>query len=407
MSPALTPRAASLVRLAVRNLMVHKLRSTLSVTGVVFGVAAVTAVSSVGEGARREALEQIGDLGIDTITVRSKPAAGGGPGAALRVSDAAAVRAIGPDIAAVAPVREATAPVQAAGRATDAGVVGTTAEYADASRLRVASGRFLAVLDVERRSRVAVLGASIASDLFPLGDPRGQRVQVGGDWFDVVGVAEGRGARRGRGGPIRARDVNRAVFVPLLALDRGRDPRPDGIDEIVLRVDDAEHVARSAEVVKSIVQRTTGSDAFEVVVPREILRQKERTQRIFNVVTGAIAAISLLVGGIGIMNIMLASVAERTREVGIRRAVGASRRDIGAQFLVESSLLTATGGVLGTVLGIAGSAAIQALAGWPTALSAKMLFTGLLTATAVGLGFGFYPAWEAAHLEPMEALRRD
>ena len=332
----------------MRNLTVHKLRSTLSVTGVVFGVAAVTAVSSVGEGARREALEQIGDLGIDTITVRSKPAAGGGPGAALRVSDAAAVRAIGPDITAVAPVREATAPVQAAGRATDAGVVGTTADYASASRLRMSSGRFLAGLDVEKRSRVAVLGASIASELFPLGDPRGQRVQVGGDWFDVVGVAEGRGARRGRGGPIRARDVNRAVFVPLLALDRGRDPRPDGIDEIVLRVDDAEHVARSAEVVKSIVQRTTGSDAFEVVVPREILRQKERTQRIFNVVTGAIAAISLLVGGIGIMNIMLASVAERTREVGIRRAVGASRRDIGAQFLVESSLLTATGGVLGT-----------------------------------------------------------
>ena len=201
--------------------------------------------------------------------------------------------------------------------------------------------------------------------------------------------------------------MNRAVFVPLLALDHGRDARPDGIDEIVLRVDDGEHVARSAEVVKSVVRRTTGSDAFEVVVPREILRQKERTQRIFNVVTGAIAAISLLVGGIGIMNIMLASVAERTREVGIRRAVGASRRDIGAQFLVESSLLTATGGVLGTVLGIAGSAAIQVLAGWPTAVSAQMLVTGLLTATAVGLGFGFYPAWEAAHLEPMEALRRD
>ena len=407
MSAALTPRAASLVRLAVRNLMVHKLRSTLSVTGVVFGVAAVTAVSSVGEGARREAIEQIGDLGIDTITVRSKPAAGGGPGAPLRVSDAAAVRAIGPDITAVAPVREATAPVQAAGRATDAGVVGTTADYAAAARLRMSAGRFLAALDVEKRARVAVLGASIASELFPLGDSRGQRVQVGGDWFDVVGVAEGRGTRRGRGGPIRARDVNRAVFVPLLALDRGRDPRPDGIDEIVLRVDDADHVARSAEVVKSIVQRTTGSDAFEVVVPREILRQKERTQRIFNVVTGAIAAISLLVGGIGIMNIMLASVAERTREVGIRRAVGASRRDIGAQFLVESALLTATGGVLGTVLGVLGSAAIQALAGWPTALSARMLATGLLTATAVGLGFGFYPAWEAAHLEPMEALRRE
>jgi putative ABC transport system permease protein len=407
MMRALPPKAASLLRLAVRNLLVHKLRSTLSIVGVVFGVGAVTAVSAVGEGARREALEQIGDLGIDTITIRARPPVAGAPPASLRVQDAAAVRAVGADVVAVAPVREATASVEGAGRSIDAGVVGTTAEYASAARLRISSGRFLGGIDVDQRKRVAVLGASVASDLFPLSDPRGQRVLVGGDWYDVVGVAEGRSSRRGRGGPIRSRDVNRAVFVPLMSLDRGGDPRPDGIDEIVLRVDDADNVSRSAEVVKAVVRRTSGSDAFDVIVPREILRQKERTQRIFNVVTGAIAAISLLVGGIGIMNIMLASVAERTREVGIRRAVGASRRDIAAQFLVESSLLTATGGILGTLLGMAGSFAIQALAGWPTALSLEMLATGLVTATAVGLGFGFYPAWEAAHLEPMDALRRD
>jgi putative ABC transport system permease protein len=156
-----------------------------------------------------------------------------------------------------------------------------------------------------------------------------------------------------------------------------------------------------------VVERTTGGMSFDVVVPREILRQKERTQRIFNVVTGTIAAISLLVGGIGIMNIMLASVAERTREVGIRRAVGASRRDIAAQFLVESSLLTVAGGVLGAVLGVVGSFAIQVLAGWPTALSVSMLLAGIVVALAVGIGFGFYPAWHAAQLEPMEALRSE
>ena len=405
--PGVPPRVASLLRLAVRNLLVHKLRSTLSIVGVVFGVGAVTAVSAVGEGARREAIDQIGDLGIDTITVRARSSAEGVGAAPLRLQDAAAVRAVGADVVAVAPVREAMVTVQGAGKSTDAGVVGTTADYASAARLRLSSGRFLVGLDVEGRKRVAVLGALVAADLFPLTDPRGQRVLVGGDWYDVVGVAEGRSSRRGRGGPIRSRDVNRAVFVPLLSLDRGGDAQADGIDEIVLRVDDARNVSRSAEVVKSVVRRTTGSDAFDVIVPREILRQKERTQRIFNVVTGAIAAISLLVGGIGIMNIMLASVAERTREVGIRRAVGASRRDIGTQFLVESSLLTATGGVLGTLLGVLGSFAIQRLAGWPTALSPEMLATGLVTALAVGVGFGFYPAWEAAHLEPMDALRRD
>jgi putative ABC transport system permease protein len=385
-----------LLRLGVRSLLVHKLRSVLSILGVVFGVAAVTAVSAVGEGARREAVAQIGSLGIDTVTVRARPAAGGAA-AGLRLADADAVRAVVPHLLAAAPVREAALAAEAGGRTMDAGVVGTTAAYREAARLRLSSGRFLTDVDLGDRKRVAVLGSTVASALFPFEAAVGQRLLIGGDWYDVVGVVEGRAAPRGRPGPIRTRDVNRAVFVPLPSLDRGGDARADGIDEIVLRVD----------VARRVVQRSTGGAPFDVVVPREILRQKERTQRIFNVVTGAIAAISLLVGGIGIMNIMLASVAERTREVGIRRAVGASRRDIAAQFLVESSLLTTAGGVLGALVGVAGSLAIQVLAGWPTALSAGMLLLGLVVALAVGIGFGFYPAWHAGQLEPMEALRQE
>jgi putative ABC transport system permease protein len=201
--------------------------------------------------------------------------------------------------------------------------------------------------------------------------------------------------------------VNRAIFVPLPSLDRGSDARADGVDEIVLRVETADLVGSTAEAVKALVTRSSGGAPVDVIVPREILRQKERTQRIFNVVTGAVAGISLLVGGIGIMNIMLASVAERTREVGIRRALGATRRDVALQFLVESSLLTSAGGVFGAVLGIVGSALIQRLAGWPTGLSALMLLLSLLTALLVGIGFGLYPAWHAAQLEPMEALRHE
>jgi len=406
----MSPRV--LLRLGVRSLLVHKLRSVLSILGVVFGVAAVTAVSAVGEGARREAVAQIGSLGIDTLTVRARPAgsgaaAGGRAAVGLRLADAEAVRAVVPHLLAAAPVREAALAAEAGGRTTQAGVVGTTAAYREAASLRLASGRFLTDVDLGDRKRVAVLGSTVASALFPFEPPVGQRLLVGGDWYDVVGVVEGRAAPRGRPGPIRTRDVNRAVFVPLPSLDRGGDGGADSIDEIVLRVDDADRVGASAEVARRVVQRTTGGAPVDVVVPREILRQKERTQRIFNVVTGAIAAISLLVGGIGIMNIMLASVAERTREVGIRRAVGASRRDIAAQFLVESSLLTSAGGVLGALLGVAGSLAIQALAGWPTALSAGMLLVGLVVALAVGIGFGWYPAWQAARLEPMEALRSE
>jgi putative ABC transport system permease protein len=295
----------------------------------------------------------------------------------------------------------------AGGRSADVTAVGTTPPYREAARLDLASGRFLTDLDVLDRKRVAVLGASVAAALFPLESPLGASVRLGGDWYRVVGVLEGRASPRGRGAAIRSRDLNRCVLVPLPALDRGTDPRPDGIDEIVLRVGAPEQVVPAAAVAQALLRRLAGPAGLEVIVPREILRQRERAQRIFNVVTGAVAAISLLVGGIGIMNIMLASVAERTREVGIRRALGARRRDVVAQFLVESSLLTAFGGVLGSVLGLVGSFLIQRFAGWPTAVNPLMLVLALVVALAVGIGFGLYPAWHAAGLDPVEALRRE
>jgi putative ABC transport system permease protein len=397
----------ALLRLGLRSLLLHKLRSTLSILGVVFGVAAVVAMSSVGEGARREAIAQIGALGVDTITVRARPSTDASPPPGLRLSDAESLQNVVPHLVALAPVREAPLSAEVGSRHTDVVAVGTTPSYAIAARLRSRSGRFLSDLDVRDAKRTVVLGAGIARELFPLSDPHGERVLLGGEFFQVVGVLEGRALPRGKGGPIRTRDVNRSVFVPVPSLDRGSDPRPDGIDEVVLRIDDGEHVQSSAEVTKALLDRTTGGAALDIVVPREILRQKEQTQRIFNVVTGAIAAISLLVGGIGIMNIMLASVAERTREVGIRRALGATRKDIASQFLVESSLLTCAGGVMGALLGSLGAILIQHFAEWPTALSAWMLLLALTTALFVGIGFGFYPAWQAAQLQPMDALRHD
>jgi putative ABC transport system permease protein len=400
----MSPHAA--LRLGVRSLLVHKLRSGLSILGVVFGVAAVVAMSSVGEGARREAVAQIGSLGIDTVTVRAKK--GLVPGeVGLRLPDAEAVAAVVPGVVAVAPVREAALEVSLGSRHAAAVVVGTGPEYARAARLEAVRGRFLADLDLEDRKRVAVLGAAVARDLFPFGEAKGERVFVAGDYYQVVGVLAGRARPGGKASPIRTRDVDHSVFIPLPSLDRGPDPRADGIDELVLRVADTEDVAAAAEVVRSLLRRRTGDLGFEIVVPREILRQRERTQRIFNVVTGSVAAISLLVGGIGIMNIMLASVAERTPEVGVRRAVGATEGDIAAQFLTESALLTVVGGGVGAVLGVVGSFLIQRFAGWPTALSPLLLLAALVMALAVGVGFGFYPARQAARLPPMEALRHE
>jgi putative ABC transport system permease protein len=396
-----------LLRLGVRSLLLHKLRSSLSILGVVFGVAAVVAMSSVGEGARRESLEQIAGLGIDSVVARSRSPLPGSAGPGLSLRDAESAGNVIPGVLAVAPIREAALAIEGGGRSVEATVVGTSPAYRSAARLALASGRFLTDVDVADRKRVAVLGASVARAVFPLGEPRGERVRVGGDWYQVVGVLEGRGSSRSRSGPIRTRDVNRCVFVPLPALDRGKDPRSDGIDELVLRVGEADQVGPAAEVLKSLLRRTTGGDAFDVIVPREILRQRERTQRIFNVVTGAIAFIGLLVGGIGIMNIMLASVAERTREVGVRRALGARKKDVAAQFLVESTLLTVAGGFLGALLGMAGAVVIHRFAGWPTAIAPLLLVVALAMALLVGVGFGFYPAWHASRLEPMEALRRE
>ncbi len=397
------PRA--LLRLGLRNLLVHKLRSCLSILGVVFGVAAVVAMSSVGEGARREALLQVAALGIDSVTVRSRQASSDAS-TGLRLSDLESLRAVVPQVLAAAPVREALLQAEVTGRRAEVVAVGTTPDYAVAARLTLARGRFLSALDVRQANRVAVLGARAARELFPLEDPSGERFNLGGDFFQVVGVLESRAAPRGRTAPIRTRDVNRSVFVPLPALDHGGERR-DGIDEAVLRVAAAGRVTDLAEVVKATLARTTGGAPLEILVPREILRQREATQRIFNVVTGAIAAISLLVGGIGIMNIMLASVAERTREVGVRRALGATRRDVAAQFLVEASLLTTSGGLLGAALGTLGAFAIQAFAAWPTALSPVLLCLALLVALLVGIGFGSYPAWAAAQLPPMDALRHE
>jgi putative ABC transport system permease protein len=402
---SLDAHARLLVRLAVRSLRAHRLRSGLSVLGVVCGVAAVVAMSSVGEGARRETLAQIEALGIETVTARPALAPSGGGGAALPLAGVESLRRVVPGVVALAPVRVAELSADAGTRSKSATVLGTTPAYREALRLDVASGRFLADVDVKGAQRVAVIGASLARALFPLSTPVGETLRLGGDFYRVVGVLEARTSPRARGAALTTRDMNRVVIVPLTALDHGG--APDGADEIVLRAASADAVAPTAALTRSVLRRVSGAAAVELVVPREILAQRRRTQRVFDVVTGAVAAISLLVGGIGIMNIMLASVAERTREVGVRRAIGARRKDVAAQFLVESALLSTGGSVPGLLLGVVGAWLIQRLAGWPVAVDPAMLVLALGAALLVGIAFGSYPAWRAASLSPMEALRRD
>ncbi len=402
------PRA--LTRLAWRGLTQHRLRSILSGLGIVFGVGAVIAMLSVGEGARREILAEVGRLGITRVSVRAGDLSEEtefdartlqSPG--LTVADARAISEVCPTVASLAPVRERSEQITRANNRAEAAIVATTASFVRTEELVLRQGRFLTDTDLREANRVIVLGHDLAESLFPYEDAVGSRVRVETDWYAVVGVLEPRELSR-RGSRLSSRNVNQVAFVPLSVV-----PEPTGrVDEIAIRIDEADAVRDSARLIESVVtRRHRGANDFELVVPQELIAGYERARFQFNVVVGAVAAISLIVGGIGIMNIMLANVTERIREVGVRRSLGASRNDIVQQFLMEALLLTGSGGLVGIVLGAVASFAVSSYADWPTALSLRAVIAAMALAVGTGVGFGLYPAIQAAHQNPVEALRHE
>jgi putative ABC transport system permease protein len=390
---------------ALGSLRAQALRSTLSLLGILFGVASITAMSSVTEGARLEALARIGDLGADTLVVRSRPSKDGAWPAFLTREDATRLGSALPGIRAIAPIRNGTADLAGPSGPVPTTVVGTTDQYAEAARTSPSRGRGLTALDVAERRRVAVIGAGIASAVFEERSALGGQIQLGGDVFDVVGVLEARSTRRSSRSslPVMGRDLNRSVIVPWNTLP-GPGPE-DAIDEVLIRLDHSDHARALAAAARRTLEPSLGRDGVEVIVPIEILRQEQQTQAVFSAVTGATSLICLLVGGVGIMNILLASVSERVREIGIRRAVGATREDIAAQFLAEGALMSAGGGVLGLALGAAAALAIRSWSAWPVAASPGVVTLGFLTSIFAGIAAGGYPAWRASQLEVMEALR--
>ncbi len=402
--------AKSLVKLAMRGLALHKLRSTLSALGIVFGVAAVVAMLSVGEGARREILAEVGRLGINRVTVRAgslsrttELEAGKLQSQGLSLADADAISEISPNVESLAPVRTASEQLTNGDRRADATLLATTPSFARTEELALASGRFVADADVADAKRVIVLGHELRELLFPYDEPVGSGVRIAGEWYSVVGALAPRELSR-QGGRMSGRNLNRVAFVPLSSMPRERGR----LDEIAVRIDDPDKVRDSARLIESVIQRRhRGALDFELLVPQELLAGYERARFQFNVVVGTVAALSLLVGGIGIMNIMLANVTERIREIGIRRSLGASRDDITRQFLSEALLLTIVGGVAGIVLGFVLAIGISSYAGWPTAVSLRAIAAALALAAATGIGFGLYPAMQAARSSPVEALRRE
>ena len=396
-----------LLRIAFEALGRYKLRTSLSIIGVVLGVAAVIAMMSVTEGAAREALAQVEALGLDNLVVRSHGSSAY-PGAwrGLTADDAQHVAALVPLVESVSALIRRYTKVSRAGHGEMVSVLGVRPSFCDILRLSVARGRLLTAVDESRMARTAVLGGTLARQLFGFRDPLGEHIAVGGDYYEVIGVLRGRDVDSPAAQTLAWHDLDRAVLVPLPSLSaRTLDIVPyQPIDELWIRVAQGERAEELGRIVYHALT-ANGRGELTMVVPRELLAQRHRTQRTFRIVVGSVAVLALVVGGIGIMNIMLTSVVERTKEIGVRRTAGATRRDVRLQFLVEALLMTLTGGVLGIALGTVVSWAISALAGWATFVSPASVALGFSVSFLVGLGFGLYPAIKAASLEPVDAMR--
>jgi putative ABC transport system permease protein len=419
------------LRLGVRSLWLHRLRSLLTVLGIVFGVCSVIAMLAIGEGASFEAQEQIKNLGSQNIILRSvkppeeqKVSDKGSQNYVLQYGlgykDVNRIRATIPGVTVVLPARNIRDYVWNISRRVDCEVVGTVPWYPQMRNHRVASGRFFTDGDMENQTSVCVLGSEMVPALFPLEQPLGKHVRVGADYYQVIGVMEPRGQEpKTETAGEAAKPANHRMFIPLETaklrygevLLRRRTGSMEAervqLHEVTVKVDTLEKVTGVAEALKEVLERNHKKKDYEMIVPLELLKRAERTKEIFNIVLGSIAAISLLVGGIGIMNIMLASVTERTREIGIRRALGARRRDVIAQFLVETVLLSAAGGVMGVVLGVAIPFVVSHAAGMKTIITLWSPVLAFSISALIGVVFGLYPAFRAANMDPVEALRHE
>jgi putative ABC transport system permease protein len=397
------------------GLFSHKLRSFLTMLGIIFGVGAVIAMLSIGAGARKEALDQIKLLGTNNIIVRSETLVSETDeqgtvieAAGLTREDVRSFLALNPLVELSVPQKELKL-VRVAHQSQEArtSVIGTVPGICDALSFKTVKGSFFNYDDVQEGRRVAVLGSSVKERLFFFEEALGREIKIGDVWFTVAGVLESKPQSTGKGG-IGDRDLNMDVYIPLTTalLRFENDPAQPEVDQIILKISDDKRIQEAANLAKALLDlRHRKASDYRIVVPEELLRQSQKTQRIFNIVMGAIAGISLLVGGIGIMNIMLATILERTREIGVRRAIGATRKDILGQFLIEAVLLSFSGGIVGVLLGFAMTQAISSYAHWKTVIEFSSIFLAFTVSAAVGIVFGIYPARKAAMLDPIDALR--
>jgi putative ABC transport system permease protein len=425
-----TIRLVRPIKLGVKSLMLHKLRSVLTMLGVVFGVGSVIAMLAIGEGSKQQALAQIEKLGTHNIIITSrKPVDAGQAGGSqtdnrvisygLKYEDETRIAETIPHITRTVPIRKLPKILQVHDRRISSDVIGTTAEWFDLLDRPVLAGRTLRPIDERRMAPVVVLTEPLARRLLATTHTVGQNVAIGDKVFTVIGIVE-KETRVGEAG--NTLDAGKDAFIPLSTCrdyfgelieeeGAGSETREFvDLHQLVVQADGRDHVETVADNVRYLLERFHEEQDYEVSVPLELLRQAAQTQAIWNITLGSIAGISLLVGGIGIMNIMLASVTERTREIGIRRAIGARRAQIILQFLIESMLLSVSGGGIGLILGaLVLPFLIVHLSGGQIAAIVPLYSIVLSVGISVGVGvlFGIYPAMRASRLDPIVALRHE
>lgn len=432
-------------QLGIKSLSLHPLRSLLTVLGIFIGVASVIWLLAIGEGISLEAQKQIEGLGANNIIVRSiKP-----PGEVTETSrgpvpygitrsDYERLTETIPTVTRALPIRELRQRFAFGSRIIDGRLVGCTPEYADVTQLTIQRGRFITDADLHDKQNFCVMAAGVARQLFPFEDPIGRAIRVEDAYYVVVGVTNDRAPSAGIGGSLAGQDFANDVYIPISTLwNRIGDmvvTRRSGsfegeiveLSQITFRIESVKHVMETADLIKHLLARTHRVEDYGVTVPLELLEQARTTRMMFILFMGLIAAISLLVGGIGIMNIMLATVTERTREIGIRRALGAKRRDIIRQFLVETISLSVVGGLTGVLGGLT----CRPVTGWirravtaavpdvmnqlPDVIKAvqpvivpESIPLAFGISVTIGVVFGLYPAMRAAAMDPIEALRHE
>jgi len=404
------------IRLALGGLVEHKIRSFLTMLGIIFGVASVIAMLSIGEGAKREAIAKYQDLGVNNIIIREKKLSEAELeevrakfSQGLSLKDADAILEIVPSVMKIAAQAEITSEVKYTDKSVKSTVIGVTSNYLSMMNYKIRRGDMISDQHYNQRLKVCVLGVGISNSLFGYDDPIGKMIKVEDQWLEVVGVLESKALFTETVGELAARDLNTDVYVPLSTfLNRfTREHALTGqIQQITAQVDNSNKLMEASVLIDEILKRHHfNNNDYNIVIPFELLKQEEKERQIYNFLLGAIAAISLLVGGIGIMNIMLATVMERTREIGTRRAIGARKSDIMHQFVAEAVAISIVGGIIGVILGITLSLTVSLFTDVSTYIRIYSIFIAFTFSVIVGISFGYLPAKNAANLNPVDSMR--